>query len=147
MGKAANRKKERQQQLENDWQPLEKKRAEVQDIDLDKMDVLEKAGYTAEQLDAILRQAAVIDVYMNHLYWVAYRHAGEGLVHLRIRRHDRREIRNFDHLQRIKNELVGAECEAVELYPAESRKLSDGPYYHLWVSKDPSYRWPFGFGH
>jgi hypothetical protein len=41
-------------------------------------------------------------------------------------RHDWREF------QRIKNDIVGPEWEAVELYPAESRLLDPSNYYMLW---------------
>ncbi len=43
-------------------------------------------------------------------------------------RHDWREF------QRIKNDLLGAEWEAVELYPAESRLLDPSNYYILWAA-------------
>lgn len=50
-------------------------------------------------------------------------------------------IQNFDHsarhdwrdFQRIKNELLGPEFEAVELYPAESRRLDPSNYFILYV--------------
>lgn len=41
-------------------------------------------------------------------------------------RHDWREF------QAIKNQLAGPECEAFELYPAESRLLDPSNYYTLW---------------
>ena len=41
-------------------------------------------------------------------------------------RHDWREF------QWIKNQLAGEECEAFELYPAESRLLDPSNYYTLW---------------
>ena len=41
-------------------------------------------------------------------------------------RHDWREF------QAIKNQLAGEECEAFELYPAESRLLDPSNYYTLW---------------
>lgn len=51
-------------------------------------------------------------------------------IHDRMRstRHDWREF------QRIKNEVVGPEREAVELYPAESRLVDTANEYHLWVA-------------
>lgn len=51
-------------------------------------------------------------------------------------RHDWRDF------QRIKNELVAPEAEAVELFPAESRLVDTANHYHLWVF--PEYRFPFG---
>lgn len=53
-------------------------------------------------------------------------------------RHDWRE------LQRIKNELCGEECEAVEIYPAESRLHDSADQYHLWVFPKGE-RIPLGF--
>lgn len=41
-------------------------------------------------------------------------------------RHDWREF------QQIKNMLVGKECEAIELYPAESRLIDPSNYFILW---------------
>ena len=41
-------------------------------------------------------------------------------------RHDWREF------QWIKNQLAGEECEAFELYPAESRLMDPWNYYTLW---------------
>lgn len=41
-------------------------------------------------------------------------------------RHDWREF------QAIKNQLAGHQCEAFELYPAESRLLDPSNYYTLW---------------
>lgn len=64
-------------------------------------------------------------------------------VHLSMRtvendiRHDWREM------QRVKNELVGPEWEAVELYPAESRVVDTANQFHLWCFP---FRLGFGFG-
>lgn len=68
------------------------------------------------------------------------------LTHLSIKRLDRKPI---DHdrwriLQRIKNDLVGDEAEAVELYPAESRMVDTSNQYHLWATPS-GVDWPFGF--
>ena len=66
----------------------------------------------------------------------------EPCVHLSIKRCDRREIRDWRDMQRIKNELVDAEAEGVELYPAESRLVDTANQYHLWVFFS---KLPFGF--
>ena len=58
---------------------------------------------------------------------------GARWIHLAIRRKDGAKI--SDHwrtLQRIKDLLLGTEQEAVELYPARSRRVDDGNDYHLW---------------
>ena len=66
------------------------------------------------------------------------------MLHLSIKRNDQREIKDWRDVQRIKNEIAGAECEAVELYPAESRLVDTSNQYHLWCIS-PGHRWPFGY--
>lgn len=70
---------------------------------------------------------------------------GERVVHLSIKRNDRKPMRDWRDLQRIKNELVGYECEAVELFPADSRLVDTANQYHLWCIPMPGVRFPFGF--
>ena len=67
------------------------------------------------------------------------------MVHLNIRRVDGYPGRDWRHFQAIKNQLVGRECEAVELYPAESRLTDTSNKYHLFCVADPTFRFPFGF--
>ena len=54
------------------------------------------------------------------------------LVWLSIRNNDRSPRRDWRDFQRIKNEIVGAEVEMVELYPQESHKVDTSNQYHLW---------------
>lgn len=90
-------------------------------------------------------------VWKNDLYQVNERRmpgcgpAGAAIVHLSVRRLDREPIRDWRHMQRIKNQLVGPECEGVELYPAESRLVDTANQFHMWCIADPAYRWPVGF--
>lgn len=71
---------------------------------------------------------------------------GGRILHLSIKRVDRGPIvRDWRIIQRIKNEIVGEECEAVEIYPAESRLVDEANQYHLWAVPEPGYRFPFGF--
>jgi len=84
-------------------------------------------------------------VWVNHTYQVQRKQLENGLVHLNIRRRDGGPImRDWRHFQQIKNELVGPECEAVELYPAESRLVDTANKYHLYCVNDPTFRFPFG---
>jgi hypothetical protein len=64
---------------------------------------------------------------------------------LSIKRRDKAPIHDWRDLQRIKNDLIGEENEAVELYPAESRLCDSANQYHLWVLADPELRFPFGY--
>lgn len=66
--------------------------------------------------------------------------AGERVIHLSIKRNDKGTLRDWRHLQRIKNELVGAEVEAVELFPADSRLVDEANQYHLWCFMDSDFR-------
>jgi hypothetical protein len=64
-------------------------------------------------------------------------------AHLSIKDHDRSARHDWRDLQRIKNELVGPEYEAIEIYPAESRLVDTCNQYHLYVFK--TWRPPMGF--
>lgn len=57
----------------------------------------------------------------------------DGALWLSIRRNDRKAAVDWRDFQRIKNEVVGPEREAFELYPAESRIVDTANQYHLWV--------------
>lgn len=88
------------------------------------------------------------EIWANNRYVVMMRFAPPDpmmgqCVHLSIRRRDRGAARDWRDLQRIKNELMGPEAEAVELYPAESRLVDAANQFHLWVF--PDYRFQFGF--
>jgi hypothetical protein len=83
--------------------------------------------------------------WTNDRYQVIARIVADGsMVHLSIKRHDRKALHDWRHLQQIKNEVVGYGCEAVELYPADERVLDEANQYHLWVWRDPTFRLPFG---
>jgi hypothetical protein len=69
------------------------------------------------------------------------------MVHLSIKRIDKGVIHDWRHLQRIKNEIVGPDHEAVELYPSEERLIDTVNQYHLWVLAKPGLRFPFGWDH
>jgi hypothetical protein len=73
--------------------------------------------------------------YVNDIYQVQATPYGPGnaCLHLNIRRHDGGMVKDWRHLQWIKNEIAGEEREAVELYPAESRKVDTSNKWHLWV--------------
>lgn len=90
-------------------------------------------------------------VWLNSRYevWVtlnAVSHDGWPKMHwLSIKRRDKEVIRDWRDLQRIKNDLIGPEHEAVELFPAESRLVDSSNQFHLWVLADISLKFPFGY--
>lgn len=85
------------------------------------------------------------EIWRNDIYQVAVRRIDGEVFHLSIKRIDRQPIHDWRDLQEIKNELIGPEHEAAELYPAESRKVDSANQYHLWGRLDPTWRFPFGW--
>lgn len=85
------------------------------------------------------------EYWINDLYQVEVRRSEAQDVWLCIRRRDGYVGRNWRHFQLIKNQLLGPECEAVELYPAESRLVDTSNKYHLFGCSDPTFRFPFGY--
>jgi hypothetical protein len=82
-----------------------------------------------------------IGVFKNDLYQVILREYvydpsldDKAMVSwLIIRRLDSEPIRDWRHMQRIKNDICGPEREGVEIYPAESRLVDTSNQYHLFV--------------
>ena len=103
-------------------------------------------------LDAVLyglRQTIQDEVWMNDTYQVNVRRGlacSIGKVtHLSIKRRDKQPITDWRDKQEIKNQLVGKENEAIELYPAESRLVDTANQFHLWVFEDESIVVPVGW--
>lgn len=84
------------------------------------------------------------EIWVNSRYQVLKTDMGNGIIYLSVKRHDQEAIWSWRDLQRIKNELVGPECEGLQMFPAESRKLDEANQYHLWVHADPACRLTFG---
>jgi hypothetical protein len=103
-------------------------------------DLMEKAIL----VEKLIQLMAAPVCYANDVYRVRVRNV-PPFVQLDINRHDGEPCNNWREFQRIKNELVGPECEAVELFPAESRLVDTANQYHLWVIPNESYRFPFGY--
>jgi hypothetical protein len=85
--------------------------------------------------------------WRNDLYQVQCRYFHNrqwkcDMVHINIRRIDGAPIFDWRHRQLIKNQLIGEECEAFEIYPAESRLSDEANKYHLWAFIDPKIRIP-----
>jgi len=102
--------------------------------------IAEKAFFVEE---AVQRMTSM-HIYQNDVYRVEMKNA-PPFIHLDIRRKDGKTCNEWHDFQRIKNELIGPEYEALQLFPAESRLVDTGNEYHLWVCADPSVRFQFGF--
>lgn len=68
----------------------------------------------------------------------------DGWLHLSIHDRTRSVKHDWREFQRVKNEIVGPEREAVELYPAESRLVDTSNEFHLYALPDGD-RFPFGW--
>ena len=69
------------------------------------------------------------------------------VVHVSLHRRDRAPCNDWRELQEIKTAVLGAEAEAVMLYPAESRVVDTSNEYHLWAmfdENDKPVMWPIG---
>ena len=111
---------------------------------------LERAVRIPNKYDSLLlRPDEDKEVWKNNLYTVIVNRNLESAkikyTWLSIRRNDRSACKDWRHFQYIKNQLVGPECEGIEIYPAESRLVDNANQYHLWVVQDPSVKVPFGF--
>ena len=112
---------------------------------------------TIEQAKMGLRKDIYAEIYINKIYQVAvYRKKdADSLVHvpelkgrctwLSIKRRDKRPVNNWQDMQTIKNRLVGVECDAIQMFPAESRMVNTANQYHLIVLPEDAWV-PFGWG-
>ena len=113
--------------VQSEWQPLRK-------VPLDpKARAYYVTAMGAEHADSL-------DIWLNDTYEVIAKPLSPSTAdpslagwHLSIKRLDRAPIRNWRHFQQIKNEVCGPECEAVELFPRESRLADNANQYHLFV--------------
>lgn len=85
-----------------------------------------------------------VQIFKNDKYQVVKDVIGP-YTHLSIKRLDQEVIRDWRDLQEIKNQMLGEEAEAVELFPAESRLVDSCNQFHLWAINDPEFKWPFGY--
>jgi hypothetical protein len=106
--------------------------------------------YPPEMVDSIMGNMDESEIWLNDEYQVTvYRFFNQAIetdmIHLSIKRIDKEPIRSWADMQEIKNQLIGRNREAFELFPAESRLVDTSNQYHLWAAADPSVRFPVGF--
>jgi hypothetical protein len=117
---------------------------------------LREAGVTSKKkiragVRHILKDMDSAEHWASSVYHVAVykneRHGfGDGeMWHLSIKRHDKEPMQDWRVLQNIKTAICGAEVEAIELYPAESRVVDTANQYHLYAFMDESLTIPCGF--
>lgn len=90
--------------------------------------------------------AGLVRAYANDLYavqWFEHETSWGKVIHLMVCRGDGEPIRSWPHLQRIKDEIVGKERVAVEVYPRAADVHDAANVYHLWVLPE-GMELPFG---
>lgn len=83
------------------------------------------------------------EIWLNDLYQVTVdymksdepdaQQGRDGMLHLSIHTHSRDPVRDWRHLQAIKNEVAGEDRCAVEVFPPEEFLVDTSNEYHLWV--------------
>ena len=103
----------------------------------------------------IFKEEFNCEVYVNDIYQVNVQRNKQAdymvreatmkgkMTYLSIKRLDKKSIHDWRHLQEIKNELCGEDCEAIEIYPVEKRLVDTANQYHLFVFPKGTY---VGFG-
>lgn len=84
-------------------------------------------------------------VYQNDHYTANVYPENAGVIHISFSRRDGGHAVDWRDKQHMKNQLIGTENEAVEIFPAESRKADGANQFHLWALADPKARFPIGF--
>ena len=67
------------------------------------------------------------------------------LIWLSIKSRDKSARHDWREFQRIKNELAGADWEAVEIYPSEDRLVDSCNQFHLWCFPPEAGQFPLGW--
>ena len=131
--------------MKNKWQKMRKldnpNRVEITRASVKKSykqfkKILKENGHSTKKLtlSGMKKQmllANMEEVYVNDLYEVNVDYDMD-IPHLSIKNKDKSTFVSWQHKQSIKNDILGEEFEAVEIFPAESRLLNTANQYHLW---------------
>lgn len=91
--------------------------------------------HSREELVEHYRRDPAIEIWSNGRYQVICRtqepEGGNPMKHLSVHLHDRSPMRNWRHLQQIKNEVCGEDWTGIEFFPPEGRLVDSANEYHL----------------
>ena len=105
--------------------------------------------YKKARAKKFLRKVFNQEVWTNDLYMATVnrrmnKEVSAEIAEISITRKDREPIHDWRHFQQIKNDIVGEDSEAIEIYPNEKRLMDTANTYWLYAfPKD--YIVPFGF--
>jgi hypothetical protein len=57
----------------------------------------------------------------------------KGYKHLRISRKDKKPVHNWMDIQQIKNDILGVDVIAIEIYPKQAEFINGSNTYHIWT--------------
>lgn len=88
-------------------------------------------------------------IFLNSRYQVEVRHSGEypvfgSVAELSIKRRDKEALYDWRDIQLIKNQLFGANCTAIQIFPPERHLVDTANQYYFYVFSD-AFEFPFGF--
>lgn len=111
---------------------------------------MQKLGVQRKRVDKVLRDLKKQEQFANEKYIVAVsRNIDNGfgleMIELSVKRRDKEPIFDWREMQQMKNEIVGPECEGIQLFPAESRLVDTANQYWMYCFADPKVRVPVGF--
>jgi hypothetical protein len=103
-------------------------------------------------IDKLHEKSPLTQIWINSRYevWVFEWPADQSPIKCPItqlsikKRFTKDVIRDWRDLQRIKNEILGPNREAVELFPSEQRLMDTSNQYHLWALPEGQ-MFPFGY--
>ena len=122
--------------ITDNWTPFEVG-VPIQKTEAEMRAMAEGMGRSYEEVKGCYDDMHTHEIFLNNKYQVMVRvlrdHPWGLITHLSIKRLDKAPVHDWRDLQRIKNEIVGEDFEAIELYPAERRVVDSANQYHLWV--------------
>ena len=96
------------------------------------------------------------EVWINEIYMVLVYRGNEippsmnpeqisDFIWLSLRRQDRSALLDWREIQQIKDQLIGEDCEAVQLFPRKERVVDASNQFHIFGVANPEMSFAFGF--
>lgn len=82
----------------------------------------------------------------NEIYSIAVGDDFAPWKHLSWKRHDKAAVRYWSHVLAMKDQIVGRDVEALELFPSEARLVDTANQFHLFACPPAEWQIPFGLG-
>ena len=97
--------------------------------------------YATNHLNEVTKQIW----WANDLYMATVLHEPNGWAHITFKRNDGGTNVSWQEKQWLKSDVLGEDCEALELFPAESRVVETAGYHYLWGKKELAVGFPVDY--